>query len=30
MLKYYQLIVKEVPDTGKLIHIVNKIEILED
>jgi hypothetical protein len=29
-LKYCQLIVKEVPNTSKLIYIINKAEILED
>ena len=29
-LRYYQLIVKEVPDASKPIHIVNGAEILED
>jgi hypothetical protein len=30
MLRYRQLIIKEVPDTGELIYAVNKAEILED
>jgi hypothetical protein len=30
MLRYRQLIVKEVPDIGKLIYTANKVEILED
>ena len=30
MLRYHQLIVKEVPNISKLIYAVNKIEILED
>jgi hypothetical protein len=30
MLKYYQLIVEDVPNTSELIYTVNKVEILED
>jgi hypothetical protein len=30
MLRYRQLIVKEVPGTSELIYIVNKVEILKD
>ena len=30
MLRYCQLIIKEVPDTNKPIYTVNKVEILED
>jgi hypothetical protein len=30
MLKYHQLIVKEVPDTSEPIYVVNKAEILKD
>ena len=30
MLRYRQLIIKEVPDTSKLIYTANKTEILED
>ena len=30
MLRYRQLIIKEVPNISKLIYTVNKVEILED